>query len=88
MYTVRMILWLILIYVGYRVVQGFLKSRQPEEGTLPPQSEETHRDPVCGIYVAEDDAVVGRIDEKRVYFCSMACLEKYREQLENKTTSR
>jgi YHS domain-containing protein len=79
-----MLLWLILIYVGYRVVQGFLKSREPEERTLPPRGEDAHRDPVCGVYVAEADAVVGRIDEKRVYFCSMACLEKYREQLEHK----
>jgi len=85
---VRMLLWLILIYVGYRVVQGFLKTRQPELSPPPSKGEETHRDPVCGVYVAEEDAVVGRIEEQRVYFCSMACLEKYREQLENKSASR
>jgi len=79
-----MLLWLILIYVGYRAVQGFLKTRQPELVSPPPKGEETHRDPVCGVYVAEEDAVVGRIEEQRVYFCSMACLEKYREQLEHK----
>ena len=83
----RLLLWLILIYVGYRVVQGFLKTRKPEEKHLPPRGEETHRDPVCGVYVAEEDAVVGRVEEQRVYFCSMACLDKYREQLENKLSS-
>jgi YHS domain-containing protein len=85
---VRLLIWLILIYIGYRVVQGFLKTREPDEVQLPPRGEETHRDPVCGVYVAEEDAVVGRIEEQRVYFCSMACLEKYREQLESKPASR
>jgi len=79
----RMLLWLTLIYVGYRVVQGFLKSRQPAGRPAVSRSEETHRDPVCGVYVAEEDAVVGRLDDQRLYFCSMACLEKYREQLES-----
>jgi len=80
-----MLLWLLLLYIGYRVIQGYLKGRQQEEAPpLPPRGEETHRDPVCGVYVAEQDAVVGRIDEQRFYFCSMTCLEKYREQLEHK----
>jgi len=81
---VRILLWLLLIYIGYRVIQGFLKSREPEETPLPPRGEETYRDPICGVYVAEHDAVIGRIEGERVYFCSMACLEKYREQLEHK----
>jgi YHS domain-containing protein len=81
-----MLLWLLLLYIGYRVIQGYLKGRQQEEvRPLPPRGEETHRDPVCGVYVAEHDAVIGRVDEQRFYFCSMTCLEKYREQLENKS---
>jgi YHS domain-containing protein len=81
---VRMILMIILFYVGFRIVQGFLNARKQEEKTLPPTGEETHRDPVCGVYVAEEDAVVGRIEGERVYFCSMACLEKYKDRLEHK----
>jgi YHS domain-containing protein len=81
---VRLLLWLILFYVGYKMVQGFLKSRKPEDPPLPPRGEDTHRDPVCGVYVAEHDAVIGRVEEKRIYFCSMECLEKYREQIEQK----
>jgi YHS domain-containing protein len=86
---VRILLWLLLLYIGYRVIQGYLKGREKEEEAqpLPPRGEETHRDPICGVYVAEQDAVVGRIDEQRIFFCSMACLEKYREQLENKKAS-
>lgn len=73
---------MLLILIGYCVYLYF-KDRTPKE--IAPDSaekgEETHRDPVCGVYVAEEDAVVGRVEDKRVYFCSMECLEKYREQL-------
>jgi YHS domain-containing protein len=79
---VRLIIWLLIGYCAYLLFKG--KSRE----AIPPPSgqkgEETHQDPVCGVYVTEEDAVVGRVEDKRVYFCSMACLEKYREQLENK----
>jgi YHS domain-containing protein len=50
------------------------------------EAEPTYRDPVCGVYVSEKDAVVGRLDGQRHYFCSMSCLEKFREQLDHKPT--
>ncbi len=75
----RMLLWLLLAYVGYKIVKGYLGNR---EKPAPSRLEtETFQDPVCGVYVAADDAVVGRVEEKRIYFCSMACLEKYRDSL-------
>jgi YHS domain-containing protein len=43
----------------------------------------THQDPVCGVFVSEEDAVVGKLDGRRHYFCSMDCLEKFRDQLEH-----
>jgi len=76
----RLILWLILAYIGFRIIKGLLDSRkkvEPETTT----GTETFQDPVCGVYVAADDAVVGRINEKRIYFCSMNCLDRYREKL-------
>ena len=84
----RMLFWLLLFYIGFKVIQGFLRGKEEKETTtLPSQEEETHRDPVCGVYVSEQDAVIGRVDEQRYYFCSMECLEKYRQQLENKQAS-
>ena len=75
----RLLLWLILAYVGYKIVKGLLDSRkQPEAKTT---GTDTFQDPVCGVYVAADDAVVGRINDKKLYFCSMNCLDKYREKL-------
>jgi len=48
------------------------------------QEEETFRDPVCGTYVAKGDAVIGNLEGQKLYFCSMACVEKFREQIENR----
>lgn len=75
---------LAIVLIGYLIYILFKKSaaakieKKPEEAR-----EETFRDPVCGVYVAAGDAVVGRHDGERIHFCSMECLEKYREQLEH-----
>jgi len=83
----RLIIMLILIYVGFRIVQGLMRKKQEEKPTIPePEREETFQDPVCGVYVTEDDAVIGRHEGNRIHFCSMACLEKYRAGLEHAST--
>jgi YHS domain-containing protein len=33
--------------------------------------------------VAKGDAVIGNLEGRKLYFCSMSCLEKFRDQLEN-----
>lgn len=78
----RLIIWLLIGYCAYLLFKGRRRQEIPPDTAQ--RGEETHRDPVCGVYVAEEDAVIGRVEEKRVYFCSMECLEKYRDQLENK----
>ncbi|WP_298438452.1 transcriptional regulator [Geobacter sp.] len=82
----RILIWLLLIYIGYRIVKAIVQKKagdEPADSSVT-QREETYQDPVCGTYVAEDDAVIGRVEGERVYFCSMACLEKFREGLEHK----
>ena len=80
---IRLLVWILLGYAVYVMFKG--RSDKKELPREQPSGEETHRDPVCGVYVAEEDAVVGRLEGERLYFCSMGCLEKYREQIENKT---
>lgn len=89
MRLIQLLSWIILIYVGYRIVKGFLASRQKEAPLEPPEPprEETFQDPVCGVYVTEDDAVIGRHEGERIHFCSMACLEKYRQRLEDASST-
>lgn len=83
---IRLAFWALIIYVAYLIFKN-MKGKQAPGRTAEAervQGEATHRDPVCGVYVAEDDAVIGRYEGKRLYFCSMACLEKYQQQLSEK----
>ena len=82
---IRLLIWLLLIYIGYRVIMALLSGKKTEAVNQGSAADAaiTHRDPVCGMYVSEEDAVVGRLDGQRHYFCSMNCLEKYREQLDH-----
>lgn len=82
---IRLLVWLLLIYIGYRVILQLTspKKQDPDKRKAASDGAVTHRDPVCGVYVSEEDAVVGRLDNQRHYFCSMNCLEKFREQLDH-----
>lgn len=81
---IRLLFWALLLYIGYRVVKSLIASKEKD---LPPptQGEDTVQDPVCGVYMSRNDAVVGKLDGERHYFCSMDCLEKFREKLDHKT---
>lgn len=83
---IRLLIWLLLIYIGYRIIKSMIGSGDKPAGIAEErgEAEVTYRDPVCGLYISETDAVVGRLYGKRHYFCSMNCLEKFREQLDNK----
>ena len=82
---IRLLVIGLLLYIGYRIIISLTSAKKPpvkpgeNHGTA---SVETHRDPVCGVYVSEETAIIGRHDGQRHYFCSMNCLEKYREQLD------
>jgi YHS domain-containing protein len=82
---IRLLIWLLLIYIGYRVILALTAPKKPGPELRSAASEGvvTHRDPVCGMYVSEEDAVVGKLDGQRHYFCSMGCLERFREQLDH-----
>lgn len=75
---------LVLILVGYILYKMFKgRSAAKEVRRDADQEEETFRDPVCGTYVARGDAVIGNLEGRKLYFCSISCLEKFRDQLEN-----
>jgi YHS domain-containing protein len=83
-----MIRFLFMFLVGYCIYLIFKGAGKKPVNSRPmekPQGEITHKDPVCGVYVTEEDAVVGRLEGERIFFCSMECLEKYRESLEKKS---
>jgi YHS domain-containing protein len=86
---IRLLIWLLFIYIGYRVILSLVGGKKTEAADHGNATDAavTHRDPVCGMYVSEEDAIVGKLDGQRHYFCSMDCLEKYREQLDHTSGS-
>ena len=78
----RFILWLLLGYIGFRVVKSLLAGMN-KPATPEVTGTETFQDPVCGMYVTPEDATVGRLDGQKIYFCSLDCLEKYQEKLKS-----
>jgi YHS domain-containing protein len=84
--VIRLFFFLLIGYVLFMIVKGFTRKTDRVAGK--PEVEEAHRDPVCGVFVAEEDAVVGRVEGEKIYFCSMECLEKYRTALECSETEK
>jgi YHS domain-containing protein len=79
----RLIVWILIIYVAYLVIKN-MRGKQVAKADSPPRGEAAFRDPVCGVFVGEEDAVIGRYQGERIYFCSRECLEKYQQQLVEK----
>ena len=79
----KFLIWILLAYLAYRMLRG---KKNPE---LPKQkaATETFQDPVCGVYVSEAEAVVGRLEGKRYYFCSMECLQQFEKLEQQKNNS-
>lgn len=79
-------MWGLLAYIGYRIIVSLFsasrKQTEKKQSVSDSSAAATHRDPVCGVYVSEDDAVIGRLEGERHYFCSHDCLNKFREKLE------
>ncbi|MDD2899514.1 MAG: YHS domain-containing protein [Desulfuromonadaceae bacterium] len=82
---IRILMWGLLLYIGYRIIISMTSAKKtPEKSSnVREEGEETHLDPVCGVYVSEETAVIGKYEGQRHYFCSMNCLEKFREKLDH-----
>ena len=82
---IRFLIISLMLYIGYRIIVSLFAAKKPNSTHAGGHERgiDTYRDPVCGLYVSEETAVIGRHDGQRHYFCSMDCLEKYREQLDH-----
>lgn len=80
----RLLILLLLGYIGFRILKTVVAPRQPSVTKTARNEEDTVQDPVCKMYLAKQDAVVGTLNGKRHYFCSMGCLDKFRDQLDHK----
>lgn len=82
---IRILMLGLLAYIGYRIIVSIFseKKHSDKKQSVSDNAATTHRDPICGIYVSEEDAVIGRLHGERYYFCSHDCLDKFREKLEH-----
>lgn len=79
----RLLIWLLLAYIGFKLLKSLVSPNRQVSLPLPREGEDTVQDPICKVYLDRDDAIVGTLDGQRHYFCSMGCLEKFREQLDH-----
>ena len=87
----RTIIYLILLYLAYRVLKRvFYGIPHPSEhhdrppgGPAGPEApaEETAQDPVCGSFVPVSTAYTADEGGGRKYFCSPECRDKYKATL-------
>ncbi len=76
----RLIFYALLALIIYYLLRGLLWSK-PKEENLREFEDELVKDPVCGIYVPKNKAISIRLGDRKVYFCSKECKEKYLEQI-------
>jgi len=85
----NLLLVLVLIYILYRALWkgegfGFLlfrKKKRPRNTDKTPAAiiAEMKRDPVCGTYIPENQAISYKQGHETHYFCSEECLQKFQE---------
>lgn len=78
----RFLFLCLLVYLGYRVLRGFLVPRPPEtrhekRNEMVPVDDVMVKDPFCQTYIPKRDGIRQVIDGKTVFFCSTDCRDKY-----------
>lgn len=76
----RLIIGVVVVYLLYKLVKGWLVFRSSPKTDLPAAGEDLVEDPLCHTYVPVSNALKAEIAGKTVYFCSRKCLELYKEQ--------
>jgi len=84
----RLLIFLLLAYLVYRLIRGILREKLPKE--RPPDTDRGHvdemvQDPQCGTYIPLSDAHRRVIDGREHFFCSSECAEAFenKERPEN-----
>jgi hypothetical protein len=79
----KLIAFLILIYIGYRLARGYLAggTRRAAPGAARPRAGEIDdvmvKDPACGVYFPKRDGIPLRRGAEEIYFCGPACRDRY-----------
>ena len=78
---VRLLIGLLLGYLGYRVIRHFTRLLKPPLSNPPPggrvEAEELVQDPVCKTFIPRRDALTARKEGQDYYFCSEGCRKRF-----------
>lgn len=77
---VRLILWAVLGFLVYTIVQAAWRAFHAPPPPAPgqqPRGEVMERDPHCGTYVPREDAVAAVIGGEPRWFCSRRCRDEF-----------
>jgi YHS domain-containing protein len=82
MNIVKILVILVLLYVGYKIVMMFRRVKSQDVkgyrvNATPPKGEDLVQDPLCKTYVPKSQAYIKEIEGRQQYFCSQECCEKY-----------
>jgi YHS domain-containing protein len=83
-YLLILVLIAIVARAFWRIVDGVvegMRSGPRPSGPTPVAGVPMERDPVCGTFVVRERALTLGTGDRRVYFCSAVCREKYRARL-------
>ena len=85
----QLIFTILFIYIGYKIFKALTAPKKTQTGSEDAANAgvETVQDPICGVYIAKEDAVVGNLEGTRHYFCSMDCLHKFQDQIDHSSPS-
>jgi YHS domain-containing protein len=82
MNIVKVLVILVLLYIGYKIVRIFWRAKIKDAkgyrvDDAPSQGEDLVQDPFCRTYVPKSQAYIAEIEDRQQYFCSKECCEKY-----------
>ena len=82
MSPIRILVLVILFYIGYRLIAGGGKKKtvQPQQRTNDKEtviSDTLEEDPICKKLVPRQQAIHLQLNEESYYFCSQECCETF-----------
>jgi len=79
---IRFFIWLIfglLVYSAISAISRALRSTPRSNSHPSRQGEEMVRDPQCGTFIPQSDAIEAVIEGESRFFCSEHCCNQYRK---------
>ena len=91
-YILRFLLFLIVFFFLKKLFSTIFSSGRQQRQNVPRDSagnnplvkrDQVEKDPVCGMFVAREAAVMLKTGDGDRYFCSEECREKFLEKVKN-----